>query len=175
PGAAARRRAQVLVELGRVDGRLGRTAPALRWLARAEDAWGARHPAIDRTRGDALLRVWRFPEALDAYRRAVSSVPRDPSLWRALARAAASAGDDPAALAAARRGLRGLPRDPDLLRTRALSLAALGLPTAGAARRHWLRHRPPDTRDPLAWACADQDPACRQARSPIPELTLTLR
>jgi tetratricopeptide (TPR) repeat protein len=168
-------RAQVFLQLGRVDGRLGRTGEALRWLARAEDALGAPHPAIDRLRGDALLRVWRFPEALAAYRRVVSAVPRDPSLWRALARAAGSAGDDPAALAAARRGLQGLPRDPDLLRTRALSLSALGLPGTEHARRRWLDHRLSDHRDTLAWRCADQDAACRHARAPIPELRLPPR
>jgi len=175
PENAALLRAHVFLQLGRVDGRLGRTGEALRWLARSEDALGAPHPAIDRLRGDALLRVWRFPEALAAYRRVVSAVPRDPSLWRALARAAGSAGDDPAALAAARRGLQGLPRDRDLLRTRALSLSALGLPGAEHARRRWLDHRLSDHRDTLAWRCADQDAGCRRARAPIPELRLTPR
>jgi len=172
PGAPAATIARAQLTLARIAGRLGRTGEALAWLDRAAARVGP-HPAIDRIRGDALVRVWRFPQAAAAYRRAARATPRDPTLWRALARAAGSAGEDRFALIAAGRGLAGLPHDPSLLRTQALALRALDAPGARRATEAWLTHRLPDEGEQLAWRCGDRDGGCERERAPIPEVRVS--
>jgi predicted Zn-dependent protease len=138
---------------------------------RAEALVGA-SPVFDRIRGDAFATVWRWADAVEAYRRVVDAAPRDHRGWRMLARAYGSLSDDQNALDAANAGLALAPYDEALLRSRALALSSLGFPDAEAARQKWLAHRAPDAQPSLLSACERAHEVCRRDRQPIPHYTL---
>ncbi len=162
-----RDRAIVMVALGRLAARTGRTSEAISWADRAGSLVPG-HPALDRLRGDAYAAVWRWREAVPPLRAAARTAPRDDSVWAALAIALGSASDFPGSLQAALSGLRRAPRDPDLLRAQALALREQG--RAAVARTAWdasLRYRTADDAHDLAARCADEVPGCALERQPV--------
>lgn len=166
--------ARALVLRARLATSRGRSEDAVRSIQRAELLIGA-NPVLDRVRGDAFARVWRWRESADAFERVVNVSPNDPTAWRALARAYGSLGLDTKALAAAERGLTLLPNDESLLRTRALSLRALGDPRAAEAEASWLGRRAPDVQPARLSRCEQTHEVCRRDRQPIPHYTLVPR
>lgn len=150
----------------------GRPNEAAALLGRAEALVGA-SPVLDRVRGDAYARVWRWHEAAAAYQRVVEASPDDWTAWRSLARAHGSLSDDANALWAAESGLRLAPREEGLLRSRALALQGLGRTDAAAARDRWLAHRAPDAAPHLLAHCEKNHNRCRRDRQPIPHYILS--
>jgi tetratricopeptide (TPR) repeat protein len=163
--------ARALVLRARLSSMQGRPDEADQLLSSAEALIGP-SPVLDRVRGDAYARVWRWRDALDAYQRVAELSPLDSGAWRNLARAYGSLSDDLNALAAADVGLRLAPRDESLLRSRALALESLGRPGAERARARWLAHRTPDAQSQLLATCEQEHERCRRDRQPIPHYTL---
>jgi tetratricopeptide (TPR) repeat protein len=161
-----RERGMVLAALARVAGRQGRTQEALDWADAADQAVpGA--PALDRIRADALMRVWRWEEAVAPLERATRKAPLNQDAWSALAMTYGSLGRDREALAAARKGLELAPRDADCLRVQALALRALGSPDADRALAAYDAFRPPDWVPELRIECVARDPDCARERTPV--------
>ncbi len=164
--------ARVFVLRARLAATQGRPDQAVALAARAEALIGP-NPVLDRLRGDAYARVWRWPAAVEAYGRVAEASPADPRAWRDLARAHGSASDDENALRAANAGLRLAPLDEGLLRSRALALEGLGHADAARAKQTWLAHRKPDEQPRLLLTCEQSHERCRRDRQPIPHYTLT--
>jgi tetratricopeptide (TPR) repeat protein len=163
-------RAWVLhARLAAIEGRPEETAA----LTRRAEALVGPSPVLDRVRGDAYARVWRWKKAAAAYRRVVDAAPLDWKAWRSLARAYGSMSDDLNALGAAESGLRLMPRDESLLRSRALALESLGRPEAVSAKDRWLAHRTPDAGAQLLARCEQDHARCRRDRQPIPHYILS--
>ncbi|NND29628.1 MAG: hypothetical protein HKN97_13650 [Myxococcales bacterium] len=164
--------ARALVLRARLSSAQGRPGEASSFAARAEALIGA-SPVLDRVRGDAYSRAWRWKAAAKAYQRVADASPLDPRAWRDLARAYGSLSEDENALSAAEAGLRLAPRDESLLRSRALALEGLGRSEAAPARERCLAHRAPDAQPQLLAACEQEHPRCRRDRQPIPHYTLS--
>ena len=164
--------ARALVLRARLSSTEGRPDEAASLARRAEALIGP-SPVLDRIRGDAYARVWRWREASEAYRQVVEASPLDSRAWRDLAQAYGSLSDDSNALAAADSGLRLAPQSESLLRSRALALESLGRPEAASAMDRWLAHRSPDAQPRLLAACEQEHQRCRQDRQPIPHYTLS--
>ncbi len=164
--------ARVELLFARLASLQGQTDEAVSATKRAQALVGS-NPVFDRVRGDAYARVWRWSEAVAAYRRVVETAPRDWTAWRALARAYGSLADDKNALAAAEVGLQFAPRDEGLLRSRSLALSGLGHPDAALAEEAWLRHRAPDSAPNMLAACERDHVRCRTDRQPIPQYVLS--
>jgi Flp pilus assembly protein TadD len=164
--------ARALVLRARLSSMQGRPNEAVAFTRRAEALVGP-DPVLDRVRGDAYARVWRWSEAAAAYQRIAEASPLDWRAWRELARAYGSLSDDQNALSAADMGLRLAPHDESLLRSRALALESLGRPDAARARERWLAHRSPDAQPQLLAACEKEHQRCRRDRQPIPHYTLS--
>jgi tetratricopeptide (TPR) repeat protein len=165
---ADRRRAMVLVQLGRVAGRQGRTGEAIAYLERAE-ALVPGATAIAAMRAEALAYVWRWDEAASARAAVVDQVPGNGGAWRKLAIALGALGRSDDALEAARRGLALRPRDGDLLRVQALALRALAGDTLAAdlALEAYAGHRAPDLLQEVRIRCAAASEACARERQPV--------
>jgi tetratricopeptide (TPR) repeat protein len=163
--------ARALVLRARLSSAQGRPNEAVAFTRRAEALIGA-NPVLDRVRGDAYARAWRWKQAAEAYRRVVDASPVDWHAWRKLARAYGSLSDDQNALSAADTGLRFAPHDEGLLRSRALALGSLGRPDAALAKERWLAHRAPDAQPQLLNVCEKEHQRCRRDRQPIPHYTL---
>ena len=163
--------AQALVLRARLSSMQGRPSEALTFTRRAEALIGP-SPVLDRVRGDAYARVWRWSQAADAYQRVAEASPLDSRAWRDLAQAYGSLSDDENALLAADAGLQLAPRNESLLRSRALALESLGRPEAARAKARWLDHRTPDAQPQLLGACEKEHQRCRRDRQPIPHYTL---
>jgi hypothetical protein len=164
--------AQALVLRARLSSMQGRPNEAVAFTRRAEALIGP-NPVLDRVRGDAYARVWRWQKAAEAYQQVAEASPLDWRAWRDLARAYGSLSDDLNALSAADAGLRLAPRDESLLRSRALALGSLGRPGAARANDRWLAHRTPDAQPQLLAACEKAHERCRRDRQPIPHYTLS--
>ena len=163
--------ARALVLRARLSSMQGRPNETVAFTRRAEALIGA-NPVLDRVRGDAYARVWRWKQAAEAYQRVAEASPLDWRAWRDLARAYGSLSNDLNALSAANAGLRLSPRDESLLRSRALALESLGRPEAAHAKERWLAHRAPDAQPQLLTACEKEHERCRRDRQPIPHYTL---
>ena len=163
--------ARALVLRARLSSMQGRPNETVAFTRRAEALIGA-NPVLDRVRGDAYARVWRWKQAAEAYQRVAEASPLDWRAWRDLARAYGSLSNDLNALSAANAGLRLSPRDESLLRSRALALESLGRPEAAHAKEKWLAHRAPDAQPQLLTACEKEHDRCRRDRQPIPHYTL---
>lgn len=163
--------ARALVLRARLSSMQGRPKEAAAFARRAETLIGP-NPVLDRVRGDAYARVWRWRPAAEAYQRVAEASPLDWRAWRDLARAYGSLSDDLNALSASEAGLRLAPREEGLLRSRALALESLGRPEAEQARQRWLTHRAPDAQPQLLAACEQEHQRCRRDRQPIPHYTL---
>jgi tetratricopeptide (TPR) repeat protein len=164
----ARPRAMVLVQLGSVLGRQGRTDEAIAVLEKARGLLPApQPPAIDAIAADALARVWRWEEAERYAEEVTKKAPQNTAAWVMLARARGSMHDDAGALAAAREGLVWSPRDPDLLRSQATALAGLAGGEDGLAKQALAafdRFRAPDEAAALRIACANRSERCTRER-----------
>lgn len=165
---AAFNRAMVYTALGKLRGRQGRTDEALAILDKAEHG-APGHPAIDAARAAALMLVWRWKQAVPPLVRCSHKAPGNLGVWRALAIARGSSGDDAGALEAAKRGLALAPRDADLLRVQALSLRRLGAPEAitKPALEAYASFRRPDRGSDIRIACAAKSAACARERNPV--------
>jgi len=163
--------ARALVLRARLSSIQGRPNEAVSFTRRVEALIGP-NAVLDRVRGDAYARAWRWKKAAEAYQRVAEASPLDSHAWRDLARAYGSLSDDQNALSAADAGLRLSPRDESLLRSRALALESLGRPEAARAKERWLAHRAPDAQPQLLAACEKEHQRCRRDRQPIPRYTL---
>ena len=163
--------AQALILRARLSSIQGRPNEAVAFTRRAEALIGP-NPVLDRVRGNAYARVWRWRAAAEAYQRVAEASPLDWRAWRDLAQAYGSLSDDENALSAANAGLRLAPRNESLLRSRALALESLGHPNAALAKARWLAHRAPDAQPQLLGACEKEHQRCRRDRQPIPHYTL---
>ena len=166
--AQPRERGMVLLALGQLEGKQGRTPEAVGWLDRAEREMPG-HPAIAYARGAAFARVWRWSEAADAFGAAMAKATSNAPGWGQLAMALGSIGREQEALVAAQRGLALAPRDADLLRVQALALRGLGASPdwADSALEAYDRHRPPDRAADLRIACVGSVPLCASERDPV--------
>jgi tetratricopeptide (TPR) repeat protein len=165
--------ARALILRARLSSLQGRSSEAVGFARRAQALIGP-SPVLDRVRGDAYARAWRWTEAAGSYRRVVETSPMDWRAWRDLARAYGSLSDDRHALLAADSGLRLAPRDEGLLRSRALALESMGHPEARSAKERWLAHRTPDAQPGLLAACERKHQRCRRDRQPIPRYGLSV-
>jgi hypothetical protein len=163
--------ARALVLRARLSSIQGRPIEAVAFTQRAEALIGP-NPVLDRVRGNAYARVWRWKQAAEAYQRVAEASPLDWHAWRSLAGAYGSLSDNQNALSAANAGLRLSPRDESLLRSRALALEGLRRPEAARAKERWLAHRTPDAQPQLLGACEKEHQRCRRDRQPIPHYTI---
>lgn len=166
-----RRRAAAFVLLGRLAGRQGRLEEALRHLERADELV-PNHPAVYSARGHAYAQVWQWESAASAYEVASELASHDALVWRDLARARGSAGDERGALDASWEGLRLRPRDPDLLRSQSLALTALEDARSEDARAMFLQHRRVDEQPRLLRRCQREIPGCDRDRQPVPRIEM---
>jgi tetratricopeptide (TPR) repeat protein len=158
-------RAMVIVQLAQVAAKQGRADDALALIAQARELLPKPGPPVlDAVAADALMRVWRWKDAVAPAVAAAQKAPQNSHAWMMAARCYASIGDDANALAAATRGLELAPRDADLLRSQATSLAALHRPEAAAALAAYDRFRSPDNSAELRIQCAGDSPRCARER-----------
>jgi hypothetical protein len=161
----ARGRAMVIVQLAEVAAKQGRAEDALALVAQARALLPAPGPAVlDAVASEALMKVWRWDDAVAPAKAAADKAPGNAAAWTMLARCYGSVADDRDALAAAAIGLELAPRDPDLLRSQATALAALHRPEAEAALAAYDRFRSPDASAELRISCASDSPRCARER-----------
>ena len=162
---AGKPRAMVITQLAWVASKQGRVEDALALVAQARALLPAPGPAVlDNIAADALMRVWRWEDAIAPTQAATKKAPGNSAAWVAEARCLGSVGDDTAALVAATTGLELNPRDPDLLRSQATALAALHRPEAPAALAAYDRFRSPDNSAELRIECAADSTRCALER-----------
>jgi Flp pilus assembly protein TadD len=162
---AGKPKAMVTVQLAWVASKQGRNDDALALVATARAMLAPASPAVlDTIEADALMRVWKWQEAVAPAKAAATKAPGNATAWMMLARCYGSIGDDTNALAAATQGLELSPRDPDLLRSQATALAALHRPEADAALAAYDRFRSPDNSAELRIECAADSPRCARQR-----------
>jgi predicted Zn-dependent protease len=160
-----RPRAMVLVQLAQVASKQGRADDALALVGQARALLPVPGPPVlDAIESDALMRVWRFSEAVAPAAAAAQKAASNSYAWMMAARCYGSVNDNAAALAAATKGLELAPRDPDLLRSQAMALAALRRPEADAALAAYDRFRSPDQSAELRISCAADSPRCARER-----------
>lgn len=165
--APCRAEAMIVAQLAVVAGKQGRADDALALVAAARARLSPPYPpSLDAIATEALVRVWRWQEAVPLAQRAAQAASGSTTAWATLAKVLASAGDDRGALAAAQRGLALAPRDADLLRSQATALAALGSPEAPAALAAYDRFRAPDQAAELRILCARSSARCAREREP---------
>jgi hypothetical protein len=160
-----RPKAMVIVQLATVAARQGRAEDALALVEQARGLLApAAPPVLDAIAADALMRVWKWDDAIAPAAALAAKAPQNVAAWVMLARCYGSVGDDASALAAAVKGLELAPRDPDLLRSQATALAALHRPEAAAALAAYDRYRSPDSSAELRISCAADSEPCARAR-----------
>ena len=175
PVGDKRARAMVLVQLGWVASKQGRSDDALALVAEARALLpNPGPPVLDAIATDALARVWRWQEAVAPAKACTERAPDNSTAWMMLARVLGSVGDNRGALTAATRGLALAPRDPDLLRSQAMSLAALGHPLAKAALDAYERFRSPDYAADMRIQCAADSPRCARDREQAHTITMVV-
>jgi tetratricopeptide (TPR) repeat protein len=168
-GGNAKPKAMVIVQLAWVASKQGRVDDALALVAQARTILAPGKPdggpaVLDNIVADALMRVWRWDDALGPTQAAAKKAPGNSAAWVNVARCLGSVADDAGALAAAATGLELNPRDPDLLRTQATALAALHRPEAPAALAAYDRFRSPDNSAELRIECAADSSRCSRER-----------
>jgi hypothetical protein len=160
-----RPQAMVLVQLAQVASKQGRADEALALVARARALLPPPGPPVlDAIESDALMRVWRWQEAVAPAAAVTQKAPANSHAWMMAARCYGSVNDNAKALAAATTGLELAPRDPDLLRSQAMALRALGRPEADAALAAYDRFRSPDASAELRITCAAGSTRCARER-----------
>jgi tetratricopeptide (TPR) repeat protein len=162
---AGRPRAMVIVQLAQVASKQGRADDALALVAQARALLPQPGPPVlDAIESDALMRVWRWQEAIAPAAAMTQKAASNSYAWMMAARCYGSVNDNEAALAAATKGLELAPRDPDLLRSQATALAALKRPEADAALAAYDRFRSPDNSAELRISCAADSSRCARER-----------
>ena len=162
---AGKPKAMVIVQLAWVASKQGRNDDALALVAQARGMLApAAPPVLDAIEADALMRVWKWQDAVAPAKAAATKAPGNAMAWTMLARCYGSIADDADALDAATRGLELSPRDPDLLRSQATALAALHRPEADAALAAYDRFRSPDNSPEQRIECAADSPRCARQR-----------
>ncbi|MFT3691763.1 MAG: tetratricopeptide repeat protein [Kofleriaceae bacterium] len=159
-----RPRAMIVTQLGWVAAKQGRVDDALQLVAQAKALLPKAPAVLDAIASEALMRVWRWNEAVAPSLAAAKKAPGNSNAWVALARCYGSTADDLNALAAASTGLELAPRDPDLLRSQATALAALHRPEAPLALAAYDRFRSPDYSAELRIECAADSARCSRER-----------
>jgi tetratricopeptide (TPR) repeat protein len=168
PASDPRAHAMIIVQLAEVAAKQGRADDALALVAKARALLPAPGPPVlDAISADALMRVWRWSDAVAPALAAAKKAPQNSHAWMMLSRCYGSLGDDTNALAAAATGLQLAPRDPDLLRSQATALAALHRPEAAAALAAYDRFRSPDVSTELRIQCAADSPRCAREREMV--------
>ncbi len=155
-----------LLALAEVQGKLGKEAASALLLDEIESL-GEFGAAVKRVRGDALAKVWRWPEAALAYGDAVAIAPKNSELWARYAMALGSSGQDAKALEAATEGLKLDPVSADLLRVQALSLRGLGAPNYQEALDLYLRFRGTDRLSAIKTLCKQKSDVCAREMVPV--------
>jgi hypothetical protein len=162
---AGRPRAMIIVQLAQVASKQGRADDALALVAQARALLPAPGPAVlDAVASDALMRVWRWDEAVAPAAALTTKATSNSYAWMMAARCYGSVNDNARALAAAVNGLELAPRDPDLLRSQATALAALQRPEGDAALAAYDRFRSPDNSAELRISCAAESSRCARER-----------
>ena len=160
-----RPKAMVLTQLAVVAAKQGRADDALALVADARALLPLPHPPVlDAVAADALMRVWRWEEAVPFSAGVVAKAKQNSYAWMMAARCYGSVNDNTAALAAANTGLELAPRDPDLLRSQATALAAMKRPEAPDALAAYDRFRSPDNSAELRISCAADSHRCARER-----------
>ena len=162
---AGRPQAMVLVQLAQVASKQGRVDDALALVGKARALLPAPGPAVlDAIASDALMRVWRWDEALAPALETAKKAPANSYAWMMAARCYGSLNNNAGALATATTGFELAPRDPDLLRSQATALGALERPEADAALAAYDRFRSPDNSAELRISCAADSHRCARER-----------
>jgi len=161
-----REAAMIEAALADLATRLGRLREAEEWLQRARRHLGS-HPALDRIEADALIKAWRFEEALAPLSRLITAAPRNTAAYGRWAQALGSAGREGEAATAAAAGLSLSPRHVDLLRVQAVSLSALQDSSAESALEAYELHQDEGLRGSLRFACAARSEACERHARPV--------
>jgi tetratricopeptide (TPR) repeat protein len=160
-----RARAMIITQLAWVASKQGRSDDALALVAQARALLPQPGPAVlDTISADALMRVWKWQEAVAPAEAAAKKAPSNTAAWVMAARCYGSVNDNDNALVAATTGLELAPRDPDLLRSQATALAALHRPEADAALAAYDRFRSPDNSAELRIECASGSGRCERER-----------
>ena len=165
-------RAQVLYLLGEVAARQNRHQQAFDYLEEAEQLVGE-HPAIDRARGEAKVRVFRNESAQPWLRRSLEHRGgmglSDDRTARLLASAYGSTFDFYDAYRVAKEGLASQPRDPDLLRIQSRALGQLDVPEewSEAATEAFLTFRHDEQAAVIRTQCSKDDEECLLERDPV--------
>ena len=160
--------AMILVQLGWVASKQGRVDDALALVAQARALLPAPGPPVlDAVAADALMRVWRWQDAVAPAVAVTQKAPGNSAAWMLAARCYGSISDDSNALATATKGLELNPRDSDLLRSQATALAALHRPEAADALAAYDRFRSPDNSAELRIECAADSPRCAREREQV--------
>ncbi|MCA9582833.1 MAG: hypothetical protein KC416_13635, partial [Myxococcales bacterium] len=164
-GPAPAERGALLATAGAMAARQGRLETALERIAEAESLLGS-HPYLERVRGQAFARVWRWSEAATHFKRATELAPGDSSLWTERAQAEVSIGDSTSALASVHRGLALVPRNGELLRL------LHGATESPEALETFLAFRGNDRAHVLREECDRAVPGCQATRQPIVRIPL---
>jgi predicted Zn-dependent protease len=168
PAGDKRAHAMIIVQLAEVAAKQGRADDALALVAQARALLPEPGPPVlDMVAADALMRVWRWSDAVAPAAAAAKKAPQNTLAWMMLARCYGSLADDSKALAAATTGLELAPRDQDLLRSQATALASLHRPEAAAALAAYDRFRSPDSSAELRIQCAGDSPRCAREREMV--------
>lgn len=171
--APARQRAMVIQGLAKVSSRQGRTKEAVGLFEEAI-ALVPDHPSNYYGIGETHLRVWQFPEASAAYKKAAELQP-DARVYQNWAIALGSQQRSAEALEVIQMGLELEPRNPHLLRSQMLAYRALDVPemwqkeAADAFDAYKRDTQAPHVRD----RCSAEDEVCRAERTPITVRWLT--
>jgi tetratricopeptide (TPR) repeat protein len=168
PTGDDRAHAMILVQLAQVASRQGKADDALALITEARALLPTPGPPVlDAVAADALMRVWRWNDAVAPAAAAARKAPQNTLAWEMAARCYGSISDNTDALAAATTGLALAPRDPDLLRSQATALAALHRPESEAALAAYDRFRSPDGTAELRIQCASDSPRCAREREMV--------
>lgn len=165
-------RARVLYLLGEVAARQNRHDEAFEYLEEAERLVGE-HPAIDRARGEAMVRVFRNESARPWLRRSLEHRADtglvDDRTARLLAGAYGSTFEFYDSYRVAKKGLASQPRDPDLLRIQRRALDQLDVPDewSESAREAFLTFRRDEQAALIRTRCSKDDQECLLERDPV--------
>jgi tetratricopeptide (TPR) repeat protein len=159
-------RAMATWALAQLAASQGATDEALR-LATTASSLAPGHPAIARTRGEALAAQWRWREAAPFFFEAASASPKDDAAWSRYAVVLGGASKHQDALDSAQRALSLQPRDADALRVQGLALEALNGADCAEAMQAYLDRRTPDDAPKLRNACMKAVPGCVLERNPV--------
>jgi hypothetical protein len=161
-----RERAMATWALAQLAAAQGATDESL-LLATTASSLAPGHPAIARTRGEALAAQWRLGEAAPHFFEAATASRRDDAAWSRYAVVLGGASKHRESLDAAQRALSLQPRDGDALRVQALALEATSSDGRADAMQAYLDRRTPDDAPRLRNACNKTVQGCVLERNPV--------